>query len=255
MPRRYLAHLLLVCAVLLGGWQAQAQERAFNPGLEMMLFYKNPSSELAARIFDAIASDPRSNRDNVQGAIVGFAAVMFQKYPERIDRFLPEQPSAQLMASLATALRLAGQHDRALDYVTPVTGKARLKDFINRLPASFDAIEARGAYDFDLLWGATFASGDAAYCRKILDRYTALANTGDNADHILTFARSQQTQEDTKGLVAQLGREKSIELVHVASALWSLKSNARAHAFVGEMLAQYLAANPDTPATKALLSL
>lgn len=254
MLRRHLI-LFFLLAMTLTGRYAEAQQQPLNPGLEMMLFYKHPTSELAALILDAIGNDPRSNLDSAQGAIVGFATIVFKKYPDQIDRFLPEQPSAQLMASIATALRLAGHSDRAAKFVTPITGDARAKDFLNRLPKSLDAIQATGAYEFDLFWGATFASGDAAYCSKILDRYVKVANVGDNAEHVLILARGQQSPAQIQDLVAQIGQEKSIELIHVASALASLKSNARAHAFIGEMLAKHIKANPDTPATKAILEL
>ena len=123
------------------------------------------------------------------------------------------------------------------------------------IPTSLDAVQAVGPPEFDLLWGASFASGDPRYCSKILARFAAVANVGDNADDLVHLARNMESGQDQQWIVDKRGPDKARELVPVASALCALHSNAEHHPFVQTVMTEYITAHSTEPAAKALSAL
>jgi tetratricopeptide (TPR) repeat protein len=123
------------------------------------------------------------------------------------------------------------------------------------VPASLDAVVATGPREFDLLWGASFASGDPRYCLKILDHFVGVANVDGNAEDMITIARNIGTGADLHWVVAKRGADKGGALIAQSTALWALNSNAHQHEFVRNAVGQYIAQHPGEPASKALIAL
>jgi hypothetical protein len=107
----------------------------------------------------------------------------------------------------------------------------------------------------DLLWGASFASGDGRHVRRIIDFY---ASTADQSELIaqdtarVVIAMAGGPQEPLQGLRAKYGEDFARQIIYAAVALWAVQSNARQHAFVDQTLTQYIKERRGTPAATAL---
>lgn len=252
---------LLIAIVTLGSASsavvpAWGEETTAVSEADMTSFYKAPDPTRVPRLiayFDALRI---AEQAGARPALTGFLAAVFQRYPADIDKMIPESTSPQMLHLLAVSLRLAGQQARAESLVQ----KLRSWDYsavpnLAAIPASLDAVDAAGPSDFDLLWGASFATGDPRYCSKILQRFAEVANADDHADDLVHLVRDRESGGDQQWLLEKRGKEEARELIIAATALWSLHSNAQQHAFVHGVVNEYLTAHPSEPAAKALASL
>jgi hypothetical protein len=111
---------------------------------------------------------------------------------------------------------------------------------------------------FDVLWAASFATGDPAYVRPIFDYYASVAaQDGVDIQDIVAFviARGGANKEAIQAIAKKYPRETLQKVVFASSALWSLSSNAGQHKFVAAALARYLEAQPASPAAKGFVEL
>jgi tetratricopeptide (TPR) repeat protein len=248
--------IVTLCAANSAVVPAWGEETTAASEADMTYFYKAPDPARVPRLiayFDALRM---AEKAGARPALIGFLAAVFQRYPADIDRMIPESSSPQMLHLLAVSLRLAGQQARAESLV----GKLKSWDYsavpnLAAVPASLEAVDAAGPSDFDLLWGASFATGEPRYCAKILKRFAEVANADDNADDLVHLVRNMEGGRDQQWIVEKRGADKARELVLASTALWSLHSNAQQHAFVRGMVTEYLAQHPTEPAAKALVAL
>jgi hypothetical protein len=237
-----------------------AAEEQSKPAFEIAVtyFYKNPKPELVATILSGFNASPLSTKPNAQPSMIGFLAGSFQRFPEDIDKMIPSGLSPAATWVTAVALHLAGKDSTAKPlFDRLVANGARLPN-LGLFPTNLDAVVASGAADFDLLWGASFATGDPRYCSKILTRFAAVADVEGNAEDMVAIVKATNRglhKDDLKWVVDKHGTEKARELIIVSSALWSLHSNAQQHDFVRAAVENYIRAHPGEPASRALLAL
>jgi hypothetical protein len=236
-------------------WAAEVAQTASVSEADLTYFYKAPSPERAARLVTYFDSLRAAEKEGTRPPLIGFFASVFQHYPADIDKIIPESISPQMSGLLAVALQLGGQHAKAQSRVATLKSKNDAAPDLANIPSSLDAVEAVGPNEFDLLWGASFASGDPRYCSKIVARFAGTANVGDNADDLVRLARNRESGGDQQWIVEKRGRDTARELIIVSTALWALRSNAQQHVFVRQVLQQYVAGHPSEPATKALVAL
>jgi tetratricopeptide (TPR) repeat protein len=234
---------------------AEAVQTASVSEADLTYFYKAPSPGRAARLVTYFDSLRSAEKEGARPPLMGFFAAVFQHYPADIDKIIPESISPQMSGLLAVSLRLAGQQAKAQSRVATLKSKNDEAPDLASIPSSLDAVQAVGPSEFDLLWGASFASGDPRYCSKILARFVDTANAGDNADDLVRLARNRESGSDQQWIVEKRGRDNARELIIVSTALWALRSNAQQHAFVRQVLQQYVAVHPSEPATKAIVTL
>ena len=234
---------------------ASAEETTTVSDADITFFYKNPSPERVARLIVSFNTLIQPDKPSTEPPIIGFLAAAFQRYPSDIDKMIPEGLSVTMQQVVATSLRLAGQDTKARAVADHLRASGSAVPDLARIPSSLDAVEMIGPSEFDLLWGASFASGDPRYCLKILDRFAAVANVDGNADDMVTIARTYGTGADRHWVVEKRGADKARELIIQSSALWALDSNSRQHEFVRVTVGKYIDAHPQDPASKALLSL
>lgn len=197
MRQRLLARasaVLLTTTVLLGTMtiRALAAEPAPVSEADLTYFYKMPSPELAARLvahFDALRT---AENPGARPPLIGFFAAAFQRYPADLDRMIPGSLSPQMSDLLAVSLRLAGQQARAQALVEKLEAQDVGVTDPASTPSSLEAIEPAGPSEWDLLWGASFATGDPRFCSKILKRFAATANIGANADDLVHLVRDKE---------------------------------------------------------------
>ena len=203
-------------------WAAEAVQTASVSEADLTYFYKAPNPERAARLITYFDSLRSAENAGTRPALMGFFAAVFQHYPADIDTIIPESISPQMSGLLAISLRLAGQQAKALSRVATLKSKNDQAPDLANIPSSLDAVEAVGPNEFDLLWGASFASGDPRYCSKILARYVSTANVGDNADDLMRLATNRKSGTDQQWIVENPQMLLCLALLHAAGNLLSL---------------------------------
>jgi tetratricopeptide (TPR) repeat protein len=246
--------ILLIFSAYCGG-SAWGEEPASVSEADLTYFYRAPNSARVTRLITYFDQLRAAEKPGVRPPLMGFFAAAFQRYPADIDQMIPESVSPQMMGLLAISLRLAGQQARAESLIERLESRDAVVPDLTTVPTSLEAVEAVGPNEFDLLWGASFATGDPHYCSKILRRIAGTANIGDNADDLVHLVRNREIGSDQRWIVEKRGNERARELIIVATALWALHANAQQHSFVQAMTNEYVTAHPTEPAAKALLAL
>jgi hypothetical protein len=219
-------------------------------------FYKDPRPERLVGHFE------RYERTASDWAafppLVGFYAVVFRGRPDWIDRLIPAKPGPSGSETLRAALQLAGLGVARRDLqarFAPAAGEPTLKAQLAGLPDQIDNLVVKTPTHLDILWGASFASGDGRYPRKVIGFLEKTANRShETAIDILKLAAAMRGPD--RKLVAEMKAKYDdatlIQLVYAATATWGLSSNAQQHPFVDREVAEYVAANPQTPTGKLL---
>src|SRR5262249_2030682 len=158
-------------------------------------------------------------------------------------------------------LRLSGQPaiEPSLQSRLATAGAdAMLKAELADLPLRLEELHVVTPTHLDVLWGASFASGDERYVRMVADFLARTANRSeliaiDIAKTVL--AMSGGPREIFGQLKDKYGEEGAREIIFAASAAWGIESNSLQHSFVDKFLTGYVAANSGSPAAKILSAL
>jgi hypothetical protein len=183
--------------------------------------------------------------------MMGFLAGCFATKPDQIGRVTKAPLGQKAQLVVVKGLRLADRTNDAKAAAShwnwPASEVAKLNPAI---------LVTKGAQTFDVMWGASFATGDATYVRPIYDYLAAfLSEPGVNAADVMTMVAVKlriANPEAVKEMAGRYPKETFIQVAHAASALWSLESNARQHKFVAAALEQYAKKQPQSPAIKAI---
>jgi hypothetical protein len=252
------AMLLIAAAALIDSSNlvvssARAAETTSVSEADMTYFYKNPSPAGVARLmgyFDGLSDKPAAHPP-----MIGFLAAAFQRYPSDIDAMIPAALSPRTLGVVAVSLQLAGQGERAQSMVDRLRKIGAAAPDLAAIPASLDAVAATGPSEFDMFWGASFATGDPRYCMKIIEHFAAVANVEGDLEDMVTLVRGYGTETDMHWVVEKRGADKARYLIEQSTALWALDSNARQHEFIRVAVANYVAQHPEEPGSKALVAL
>lgn len=188
-------------------------------------------------------------------SMMGFLAGYFAKYPDRIPQVTKAPLGQKAQLFVVQGLRLADRTNdakvAASHWNWPASEHAKI---IAVTPLA--KAKATGAQVFDVMWGASFATGDAAYVRPIYDYLAAyLSEPGVDVADVMTmvaFKHRVASQDAVKQMAGKYPKETFVRIAHASSALWSLESNARQHKFVAAALEQYAKQQPQSPAMKAI---
>jgi len=234
---------------------SHAQTLAPASEADLTDFYRHPSPALLGQIIVFLDHLPEARMRVAAPAAYGFLAGALRRYPANLDQIIPANLSPQGLRVVAIGLHLAGQYDRADAMAARLAAQGGGALNMARMPASLDTVPAEDPKLFDLLWGASFATGDGQYCAKILAAYAAVANRDANAADLLTIARGHGRDQDAiKAIVQRRGIDTARLLINMSSALWSLHANAQQHDFVRAVVMAYVQAHPREPAALALLT-
>jgi hypothetical protein len=240
------------CTSLAQGTQPPAEQSMDSPQLiaAMTRYYERPSDIVLMLMSWEKLGGPGTD------AMMGFLAGYFAKHPDQIGRVTkaPLGKTAQLF--VVQGLRLA---DRTYDARMAAWHWSWPAEEMTKITAVTPLVKAKatsGAQVFDVMWGASFATGDATYVRPIYDYLAAfLSEPGVNVADVMTMVAVKHraaNQEAVKEMAGRYPKETFIRIAHASSALWSLESNARQHKFVAAALEQYAKQQPQSPAIKAI---
>ncbi len=187
---------------------------------------------------------------------MGFLAGLFAKHPEKIETVTAMKLGRQTQFIVVEGLRMADRHDKA---VATAQSWGWSQDQIATIRPGFPLHRLRPDQQnsFDILWGASFATGDAIYVRPIYDYYAAVAAQSDiEVRDIVVVAVVIKAKSGSDNEVMPIFTKYPpgilVRVTHAAEALWSLESNARQHKFVAAALDRYVKEQPAAPAAKGL---
>jgi hypothetical protein len=188
-------------------------------------------------------------------AIMGFLAGVFVKHPAEIQRVTSAENLGRMaQAAVVQGLRLADRYPEALGAAAGWGWpQNQIEQIIPVRPLRQAAAEHPST--FDVLWAASFATGDEVYVRPIFDYYAATAGNWDiDVRDIVTIAiaRHRPNKDAVEAIAKKYPRETTMRIVFAASALWSLESNARQHRFVADALDRYAKGHPHPTAERGL---
>jgi hypothetical protein len=221
-------------------------------------FYNNPEP---ARLVGFLESyQERAPSWNAFPPVTGFFAVVFRRNVDWIDRLVPDHPDSRTAVAINAALRLAGEpaiRPNLQSRLAAAGADARLRAELAGLPLQLERLHVVTPTHLDVLWGASFASGDARYVRMIVDFLAMTANRSeltaiDVAKVVLAMSGGPR---DILGQLKDKYGEGAREIVFAASAAWALDANARQHLFIGDFLMGYITANSGSPTAKLLSAL
>lgn len=211
--------------------EAAAQEAK---GERLTYFYKNPDLDGlpdTLRFFDASGWIEKGDF-KTRPPVIGFLAALFEHYPDRVDKWIAGRYSPNIKEVIEYSLKLLGRSD-----------KGRSDD------SGLLSMRISHGADLDLLWGASFATGDKRYSEKIIDFVAQSLESGRFGAEDIAFLASRTTprKKGDPKVVSIFNRydEKEVpDLVLNSSAIWSLGSNAVQHDFVMAAVRERVATDP-----------
>jgi len=252
---RALCRAICIVAFMLGA----AGPSSAQPAAEadpLVYFYKDPRPDRLVGLLESTGRRPKFQNWQAYPPLAGFFAVIFAADPASIDKLVPQSLDPMLVEALAAALQLSGNGPRANALLAPggVRDDTLRAEFAN-LPARIEDLEIATPTHLDILWGASFASGDGRYARMIIDFFAETANRSEDiAIDVakVAIAMAGGPDEALTTLRGKYGDALTTEIIHAAAALWALHSNAEQHGFIDKTARDYLAEAPETPARRAI---
>jgi hypothetical protein len=225
----------------------------------MMSFYKDPRPERLVGLLEKYdPSSPVSQRWQAYPPLVGLLAVVFRKHPERIEELVPANINPRAADALAAALLLSGNQAIAKK-LQPRFDQAgsdeTLKAQLAGLPPRLESIQIRIPTHLDILWGASFASGDGTFVLMILDYLAQTTNVSEAIAADVAQALTGMFGGRKEALIElrkKHGDAGFVRIVYAATALWALNANGMRHEFVEQTVAKYASVHADTPTGKLL---
>ena len=254
---RALPSVLFAALSWLGATISHAQEQRAAPSATdldraISRYYEKPVNILI------LLSDLERSGVIGRDPLMGFFAGIFAKHPEQIRTVTAATSlGRQTQAMVVQGLRLAGRHADAVaaakawgwppEQIAPITPVTPLRQAKANHPSSFD-----------VLWAASFATGDPVYVRPIYDYYESVAALPgvDVRDLVsIMMLRHRPNKEAMEALKNKYSQETFVRVVFASSALWSLDSNARQHKFVAAALSEFQKGNAASPASAGLVEM
>ena len=193
--------------------------------------------------------------------VAGFFAIVFRRHPDWIGKLIPDQPDSRTAVAVAAALQLAGQpalEGSVQSRLTNAGADASLSAELANLPLRLEELHVVTPTHLDLLWGASFASGDERYARMIADFLAETANRSELIDIDVAktvLARMGGPQEILGQLKDKYGEQVARQIIFASVAAWGIEANAQQQPFVDGFLTKYIAENPNSGTAKLLSAL
>jgi hypothetical protein len=217
-------------------------------------FYRNPRLDDVPKLLAAWGASASARRADGMPPMIGFVAGLAEKYPAQIDKMFPSSLAQNVQAVVVTGVQIGGRSDRAEALARSYGWSQQNVAAAAARGRTLRDIEIKSANALDILWGASFATGDPRHVRRIADFYASVANRSDVAiDDLVTIVRTVHTKQgDLRWVRQKYGDSALMQIVLAATALWALESNARQHPFVRQTVDRFLIANSEKPAAKGL---
>jgi hypothetical protein len=138
-------------------------------------FYRSPNLQEVPDLVSRWAASASAQRNDGIPPMVGFVAGLAVKYPDKIMSMFPASLSPKGRHVAVLGVRVGGLKDRAQQLARSY-GWSEEEIAKAGQGGVIQSVRITSANDLDILWGASFASGDARYVRQILDFYAGVVN-------------------------------------------------------------------------------
>lgn len=251
--------LTLLAAIQLGTLTVAMAQPATSPaakaGDPFTYYYRDPRPERLVGALDALGKKPLEWI--AYPPVAGLLAVVFAAQPGWIGKLVPAQLDARLATTIAAGLELSGQpvssdlQARLVLAGTDPTLAAQFAGLPNRLTDLRISIPTH----LDVLWGASFASGDGRYVLMIIDFMSRTANRSEPIALDIVRVAAGAARKDFGALASlkdKYDQRTLVDIAYAATAAWALTSNARQHGFVDATVKRYITEHSGTWAGKVL---
>lgn len=225
-----------------------AIQPSFAGNLDFITYYyleKNTGDVPA--ILAKIDSEKMLSKPSARGSITGFLSGLFMENPDKIEGWVNRPFSLDTDVALIFATAFSGHKDLAISIARQKGFESRIEQDILAAPSDLAKLKITSPTDFDTLWGASLATGDGIYPRRILEWLDGnVQSKGLNLNELeqLTSAYGgPEFGQVAKQLSSKHPKEVFIDTIISTTALWSLASNARNHTFVADMIRQWIKEN------------
>ena len=261
--RSWLALLGAICGLLLPvRADAQLPRQAQPTASDTLIttFYKDPRPERLTGLIAQLQASPAGQNWIAWPPTAGFLAFVFRAHPDQIVNLIPAKLDAKSAETISAALRMSGQqvaYDKFQPRLVQSGRDAQLSAELANLPPRLEDLRITTPSHLDILWGASFASGDGKFVLMIVEYFARTADLDESV--ALDVARTMVAiAGGPKEILGQLrgryGDAASRQIIFAATALWAIQSNARQHEFVERVVAKYIAEHPGAPAQKVLIA-
>jgi len=239
----------VICIVFAGSvasGNAIAADAAGNAKDPFTYFYRSPDLSIIPDMVRKFEADGSFSKNKVRPPIIGFMAALFSRHPDQVNHWLSTPTTSHALTALATSLCLAGKKEQALQVAKRRGLSEEFQTYLTTLPTSLLQLPVNTASVLDMLWGASFATGDRKYPDRIVETLGQFIESGRyDVDDIVTISniKKDRSRSGNKKLGEKYGKEKFLELALAGVAAWALGSNAKQHAFVRQTVeARYASA-------------
>lgn len=241
---------IAVCVAFGATFPALAEADEEELEKRITYFYKNPDldalPDLVSKLYGAGMMSGKA-----AAPMMGFLAPLFERHPDRIDAIIGGPYPRDAQRVFAYALIFVGMNQKAAAYMQEKGWpKDTVEGFAGAHRSLIESPIIRAA-ELDVLWGASFSSGDKRYPSRIIDVVAKSLASGKFDVEDMDYVGNPRNlhQSDSAELARITGRyeeEDLDELMMNGSALWSLGSNAKRHPFVMEAVQERITATPDS---------
>lgn len=247
---RKLTIFFVVLMVFTSGFGRLVQAQL--PDRPMTYFYRSGDLTTVPAILRSQEAKGVLKRKNARPPTIGFLAALLSRHSEYADAWLSEDFEKDTQYVLAVALTFSGKRAKAIEYVQEKGWGPEMVTQLKRLPISLIDFPVQTATDLDIMWGASFATGDVLYVNRILDMFSTNIQSGIFEIEDLLFLRkakssaSSEKKQDLSWMVKKYGKETFLKIAYSSSALWASISNAIQHPFVMDAVKQRIAKAPNS---------
>jgi len=182
-------------------------------------YYRDPRSERLVGWLDAFGKKQQDWA--AYPPVAGFFAIVFAAQPGWIDKLVPAQPDARLADTISAALLLSGQSAARKDLLERLSQPGtdpKLRAEFAGLPNRLMTLRIATPTHLDILWGASFASGDGRYALMIADFMARTANRSEAIALDVAKVGSAMSREDFKSLAQFKGKYEPALLLEIVYA-------------------------------------
>lgn len=249
-------NVILAVFVLIGCVGSAQDGHGAERASSMMNYHESPDLSV---VFDLVRDAERKRvleADSSRSSYVGFLAGIFIENPGHVEQFLSAFQKRDTQYVLAEALTYAGNRKRAIQYIKDNGwGLVPVRN-LEQMPTSLMELKLLHPSNLDIIWGASFATGNTDYPTLIVDLVAwAIESDTYDVDDLLQMSAGivrRNERPDLDALLKKYGFEKFYQMGAVSSAIWSLGSNASRFPFVMEAVTRKIEQKPNSKVSHIL---
>ena len=233
---KFRGKFLMIVALVFSCVQGASVVQAASFDQVMSNYYRSPDpAQIQDVLAELNASRVLETKKSTISPAIGFFAALFKRHPDHVETWISGSYRPRMQHVIAAALNLAGARDEARAY-------ARSHGFYDAVAINFEKnikleeMGLRSSSDLDAMWGASFASGEDVYVRRIFDMLERELASGryseDDVIQALDVMEGRGNKAELEAMYKKYGRSGFVNVIMMTSAAWSIRSNAKQHEFI-----------------------